>query len=557
MERDRKTKQISAGTAIPANPELVKHSGEFRKEMIEVIEGVHVAVGYGLANSVMIVGDGGRIIVDTMEGIDPARDVKADFDRISDDPIKVIIYTHNHQDHTLGAGVFAADGSPEIISHESLPRYVEANLSVIGPITANRAYRMYGGLLPEGNVVNCGIGLELKDPAAGSGTAFLQPTRTFDDKLEVEVAGVELTLIHALGETNDHVIIWIPDKKLLIAGDNFYRSFPNLYTIRGTIFRDVAGWFKSVDIMRRFKPEYLVLGHGRPLFGAAEIEARLANYRDAIQFVHDQTIRYMNLGLTPDEIVEKVKLPAYLAGDPYLQEFYGKVEWSVRELYSGKLGWFNGRCRDLFPPPPGELAGEMAELAGGVGQLVSRAKKALDEGKPQWVLILADLVLELEPGNESAAGVKVEALVKMAEEQGNANARNYLLSEAFETAGLIDIPYMPTENVNPGQLASIPLKLFFEAMAAHLNTERSADTTLVAGFSFTDTGESVTVNVRRCVAEVSGLPAESPDVAVTLESQTWKEILARVRNPAEAVSSGDIKIEGDPQKFYEFLALFI
>lgn len=552
------TKGDNTGSVIPADPRLIEHSKEFRRELIKVIDGVHVAVGYGLANSVMITGEGGRIIVDTLECVDIAREVKADFDKVCHDPVKAIIYTHNHQDHIWGAGVFAGDDSPEIICHELLPQLAEQNMSAISPIIGNRAFHMYGSYLPEGNVVNCGIGQFLVNPLEHGGTAFMQPTRTFKDELRIEIAGVRLHLVHAAGETDDQIVVWIPERKLLIAADDFYKSFPNLYTIRGTMYRDVSGWINSVDRMRSYEPEYLVPCHGRPLQGAKEIEKRLTNYRDAIQFVHDQTIKYMNTGMTPDEIVEKVKLPPYLAEDPYLGEFYGTVEWSVKEIYQGNLGWFNSRCRDLFPLPPEEQAKEMAELVGGTKELAYRAKQALNEGKPRWALLLADNVLTLEPGSETARQVKSEALIGMAEKQVNANARNYLLSEAFATRGLIVIPFPGVEELraNPEQVQALPLDTVFTAMATMLDTERSADVEMVAGFHFPDTGGSYTVHVRRCVAVVSPRPPEKPDFSLTMDSKTWKELAAGLLDPEKVFEEGDVKIEGDPQKLGQFLLLF-
>jgi len=55
-------------------------------------------------------------------------------------------------------------------------------------------------------------------------------------------------------------------------------------------------WVGSLDRMRALRPEFLVPSHTRPLRGEKKIYETLTNYRDAIQFVHDQTIRWMNRG---------------------------------------------------------------------------------------------------------------------------------------------------------------------------------------------------------------------------------------------------------------------
>ena len=101
---DQKDIEIS----IPSTPDELKlHTAEFQKEVIEVTDGVHMAVGFALANSMMIEGDGSNIIIDTTGSIETAREVKEIFQSINPNPISAIIYTHNHADHIYGASVFA------------------------------------------------------------------------------------------------------------------------------------------------------------------------------------------------------------------------------------------------------------------------------------------------------------------------------------------------------------------------------------------------------------------------------------------------------------------
>ena len=110
--------------ANSSSPEdLVNHSLEFKKEIIEVTEGIHVAVGFALANAIMIEGKNSNIIIDTTGTVETAREVKELFDSINSNPIEAIIYTHNHADHTYGATVFAED-STEIYAHDSTEKYL-------------------------------------------------------------------------------------------------------------------------------------------------------------------------------------------------------------------------------------------------------------------------------------------------------------------------------------------------------------------------------------------------------------------------------------------------
>lgn len=321
-----KKENITFEKPVSSVEALVKHTEEFNTpEVIEVVKGVHVAIGFGLANSILIEGAEGNIIVDCMESNESAAKVKAAFNKISTKPIKALIYTHNHADHIFGAGIMAGEDDPEIYSHELTNYYIDRLLNVVRPIIGERSSRMFGTSLDNDAHINCGIGPRL-DADENTTRSLLRPTVTFKDELEVEVEGIKLKLIHAPGETNDQLFVWIADRKILLPGDNIYKAFPNLYTIRGTSYRDVKMWSSSLDKMRFLNPEILIPSHTQPIKGAEKIQGILRDYRDAIQFVHDQTIRNINKGLTPDELAEKVILPEHLSTSPFLQEFYGRVD---------------------------------------------------------------------------------------------------------------------------------------------------------------------------------------------------------------------------------------
>ena len=218
---------LAAATAMgqeSMRDKLAAHTEEFRQEVIEVTDGIYVAIGFALANSILIEGEDGVIIVDTTESQTAARDVKAEFDTITSKPLKAIVYTHNHTDHIAGAKVFAGDLSPEVYSHETTMQYVNRVYNLILPIVLARGQRQFGTLLREEQILNDGIGPFLRlDAAMGAG--FLPPTKTFSDSMEIEVAGVKMKLVHAPGETDDQLFVWLPDKKTLLPATIFIRPF--------------------------------------------------------------------------------------------------------------------------------------------------------------------------------------------------------------------------------------------------------------------------------------------------------------------------------------------
>jgi alkyl sulfatase BDS1-like metallo-beta-lactamase superfamily hydrolase len=537
------------------NVDLAAHTAEFKQEVIKVTDGVYVAVGFGLANSILLEGDDGVIIIDTMESVEAAVPVKEAFDKITSKPVKAIIYTHNHADHIFGAKVFAGNDNPNVYSHESTLYYIDRILSIIRPTIYRRSMRQFGIFLPEGEVLNAGIGPRLVFDNTTT-TALIRPDKTFSgERLNLEIAGIKFELVHAPGETNDQIFVWLPQKKVLLPADNFYKSFPNLYAIRGTPYRDVMQWVKSLDKMRALRPEYLVPSHTRPITGAGRIYETLTNYRDAIQFVHDQTIRCMNQGLTPDEIVERVKLPPHLARLPYLHEYYGTVAWSVRAIFGGYLGWFDGNATNLFPLPLRERAERLARLAGGEAALLEQAREAVAKSDHQWALELTDQLLLLRPELKVARELKAKALIELGGRQIASTARHYYLTQALEVQNKIQIGKMTLRDKDKDVLHSIPLQAVFNSMAVNLNPIKSADIDRIVGFRFPDAGEAFTVHVRRGVAEIQPRFPENPDISVTVNSDVWKEVAAGLRNPVVALFK-DIEEEGGMLNLLKFLGLF-
>lgn len=535
-----------------ANADLKAHSNEFRQEVIRVTDGVYVAVGYGLANSILLEGADGVVIVDAMESREAGARVKAEFDKITKKPVKAIVYTHNHADHIFGAKALMGNNKPDVYAHETTAYYIDRLVSVVRNAIYRRSMRQFGALLEPDGLVNCGIGPRLVIDE-NSSLDIVRPTKTFKDKLSIEVAGLKLELMHAPGETMDQIAVWIPSKKVLLPADDYYKSFPNLYAIRGTPYRDVMLWVKSLDKMRSLGAEYLVPSHSRPLKGADNIRETLTNYRDAIQYVHDRTLSGMNRGLTPDQLVEVVKLPPHLANLPYLQPYYGTVAWSVRAVFDGYLGWFSGNPSKLFPLPPKKKARRMAALAGGEDKLAAQAEKALKNKDYQWALELTDHLMALDPKNAAAIKLRTSALEQLGAAQINANARHYYLTRALELERGKNIPPIAPKAET---VKDIPLQAIFDLMAVNLDPEKSAEVDKVVAFRFPDSGEDFTVHVRRGVAEIHRGLTEKADITVTANSIVWKEIVAKLRNPLVAYAKGDVSVDGGKLELVQFLGMF-
>ncbi|MEO6738679.1 MAG: alkyl/aryl-sulfatase [Chthoniobacteraceae bacterium] len=418
---------------------LLKERSEHLKPLItKVSPSVYCASGYSPANISMIVGTDGLVIVDTGMSPDDAKTVLAEFRKISPLPIKGIILTHGHGDHTGGAAAFMNDGGTPPAIFARSPFNTEGNMFESGGIKINglRGARQGGFLLPPEKRINNGIAPAVYPPNKDR-NVFLGnppvPTDTFQDgRKKIAVGGLELELVAAPGETDDELYVWFPKERVVFAGDNFYQSWPNLYAIRGHDYRDVQKWIQSLDAMLQEKPAHVVPGHTPPMVGEQQTVEVLTNYRDAIKSVFDQTIAGINRGMTPDELVVSVKLPDHLKDLDYLREYYGNAEWGVRSIFSGYLGWFDGNPTHLFSLPPAEAAKRMAKLAGGEPALRAAAANAMKDGDAQWCAELCDHLLALNPDDQEVRNLKADALENLAEKLITATGRNYYQTVAQE-----------------------------------------------------------------------------------------------------------------------------
>ncbi len=546
------------------NPRLTEHSRKMEQRVYKVTDNVYSAVGFGMANVTMIVGNDGIIIVDTMESTAAGKNVLAEFRKITDKPVKAIVYTHNHTDHTLGVKAFTTEedvkaGKVNIYAHETMMNTVINNASIVAPALGIRAAYTFGILLEKGEEgwVNQGLG-----PAFSRGEAgFLAPTKTFNDKLALTIAGVKLELHHAPSETDDEIVVWLPEQKLLQSAEVIQgETFPNVHTIRGTKFRDPVAWYKSLDKLRSFGAEHLVPSHGRPMSGNAKIEEMLTAYRDAIQYVHDQTIRLLNKGLTPDEIVEQVAhLPAHLANHPWLGEFYGTLKHSVRQIYIGYLGWFEGDPTRLDPLPRVEESKRYVELMGGREAVLKAVKTAFEKGEHQWVAELSTHLIRVNKDDMEARKLKADSLRQLAYKTENTNWRNWYITSARELDGTLNKAAgaaILSSLAAPDILKALPVSKFFESMTVRLDPVKSADVNVTMAFRFTDTGNVYAVEVRRGIAQVHEALPRKVDATLILTTADLQRVMTKQTTFAQMLQKGEIKAEGNVATLAKFNGYF-
>lgn len=397
-------------------------------EFLKVTNRVYCATGYALGNVIYIITDKSVVVVDTTESQSAARATFEKFRKVSQLPVSYIIYTHHHGDHINGAKVFKGE-TTKIIAQK---RFVQelANYRQLLPYNRRVNAVQFGVSLPPAERgVRLATNISPKGTPGQQELGYLPPDILFDEKYSFEEGGVRFELYHTLGETFDHLMVWMPQEQVLLPGDLFYNSFPMLSSPMKPV-RPVQEWAESLERMRQLQPAYLVPSHTKPLKGRTEIDSVLANYAKAIRYVHDETVKGINQGLTLEQMRQKIRLPDELARLPYLTPVYGRVEWSVNGIYSKYTGWYDFNPSHLNPGPVSTLHRALIEASGSSGSLVRRSQKALKDNQPQLALEITNVILDAEPNNSEAKALRVQALEKLAKETINIVEPNIYFTEA-------------------------------------------------------------------------------------------------------------------------------
>jgi len=534
----------------------IDHAQFFEEEVIQVgankIWSFNTPNG-GFGNVIIIEGEDELVILDTTTGIEHAAVAAKQLREMTQKPIAAVIYTHHHLDHINGTTEFisredAASGKVKVIAAENFVREAALENGATGPIMGLRAGYMYGVLLPEDaegthyHIGCCGFDV--------TGTAGYIAPNTFipmEGETEMVLAGKRFVFFHTGGEAASHIAIYMPDEKIVFTGDELQGpTFPQLHSLRGTQPRDIERWIGAVDKMRAYDSDFLVPSHGQIVEGDAEVQRVLAYYRDSMQYVHDQSVRLINAGFTPDEIAETVRLPESVIIEPWTTEYYGNVDVSARNVYGGYISWWNGDPAELKPTPRQEKARRTIEMMGGRDQVFAAAETAFFDGDPQWAAELVTPLIRVNKDDWQARFLKAAALRKIGYQQTSSSLRGFYLTGALEIEGKVDpgaLQAMLAKQVF--SVVDAPTEMIFDMLRFRVNPERARGKELTIGYDFTDTDEQYTLNLRNSILEIHQSLPDEADAVLTLTREFGNEILLGEESFESGLEQGAIRIKGD------------
>jgi alkyl sulfatase BDS1-like metallo-beta-lactamase superfamily hydrolase len=547
------------------NPVLLEQSKDFNPaKVIEVTPGVYTAIGYGPSNIIMVEGTDGVIIIDSGSSIDQAQMILSEFRKITDKPVSALIYTNGKADHVGGGGVFVNDSKtqgqlPDIIANIE---FAENVFPSIGQIAKQKSiYDLYwsGLLLPLGNESDSSISSGLGPNWKLGNISYISPNILFNDTLETTYSGINITLISAPGPSPEQIFVWIPEKSVLLSSDLAYESFPNLYSMSGLEDVDIQSWIDAIDTMRELNSTFLVPSHLMPARGFENVSDILISYRDAISYLVQQTIRYINQGYSVDEITEILELPSYLKDHSWLQERTGNLSWIVRQIYSYIVGWNSGDATWFNPITLQERGSKIVSGFGGLNATLDVIKRSIDNKEYSWAAELSTYLIYAFPDNKQAKLLKADALRILGWENPTSGGRNWYLTQANILDGKINssnLQMLPSTNVVDQILPTLSIDDLLFNMLFKLDPAKSPDDDLILGIYLNDTEEGFTLEIRNDVVEYEDSFPDEYDIALYTDSDTLKEVLVGKAKLLDKIIAKKVSIDGDIRDFTKFVRSF-
>jgi alkyl sulfatase BDS1-like metallo-beta-lactamase superfamily hydrolase len=557
---------ITEGAATPdtVNPSLWRQSQLINiAGLFEVTDGIYQVRNLDLSNMTITEGDEGITIVDPLISAETAK-VGLDlyYAHRGQKPVKAVIYTHSHVDHYGGVrGVVAeadvTSGDVKIYAPAGFLEAAVAENIFAGNAMSRRASYMYGNLLPPDPKGQVGAGLGTTT-SAGTVT-LIPPTDIISETGHKEVIdGLTYEFLMAPGSEAPAEMLWfIEEKNAISAAEDATHTLHNTYSLRGAKIREPLPWSKYLNqalAMWGDKAEVLFAQHHWPTWGNDNVVELLSKQRDLYRYINDETLRLANQGYKMREIAEQIELPESLATFWANRGYYGSLYHDVAATYVLYLGWFDGNPATLHELPPVEASKHYVEFMGGADAVLAKAKESYDKGDYRWVAQAVNHVVLADPDNQAAKDLQADALEQLGYQAESGPWRNFYLTGAKELRE--GVKELPTPNTaSPDTVRAMSPEMFFDYLAIRLDSSKAADAAMTLNVDLGDQGGQYVLELENGVLNhTADARADDADATLTLSRNTLNDIILQQTTAADAVSAGDMQVEGDQSKLGELVS---
>jgi len=565
------TAQIDAYMGAPVELVTAKNGAITNKRLLDGIdkvsnleptieepaEGVWFLSGFGLAPMAVIDTPEGLIAIDTGDTKHDGELMLEGLRTVTDKPVKAIIYGHSHT--CFGAGVFAeGNGDIPIIGHPNLNAVVEKNAGgapayypEIGPYLTARLLIQFNTFMPNEGADAWVVPTNLEVDEG----AFIPVNTPVEDEQEMDVLGVKMQFFTKYGSDDKvHTTVWLPEREILFT-TMLWSSPPQLYSVRGDIYRDPREWIAGLKLNRDLQPEVLISLAARPVVGKELIQKTLEGYLDGASFVLDQSLRGILGGKGPNELRHLITFPDYLNETPNNLQNYGEISSYAPAIHYQCVGWYDNDAANLKPVAPWDEAERIVPLMGGREAVLAAAREAMQKKEYAWAAQLVNYLYRLDPQDAEVRQAKADALRQMAYVSTGANDRAHLMSQALALEGKVTLPRVipPASEAIAAQPAT-----YVDYFRVRIDPEKSGDTDTVMRIDFTD-GSSAGLHIRRAVAEFVASPDDhyrAPDITLAMSGDTWAKIYVSQETPEALIANGEIVVTGDAGEAARLIGLF-
>ncbi|MFD8568330.1 alkyl/aryl-sulfatase [Streptomyces sp. NPDC059639] len=524
-----------------------------RQGLYKVTDRIYQVRGLDLSNMTIVEGDTGIIVIDPLISAETAAAaLKLYREHRGERKVTALIYTHPHVDHFGGAYGVLPEGAGEVpvVAPEGFLEHAVSENVYAGTAMTRRSAYMYGAHLPKSakGQIGCGLGQGVSLGTVG----LIPPTKSITRTGQVETFdGVAVEFQMTPGtEAPAEMNFVFPGLRAVCMAENATHTMHNIITLRGAQVRDAREWARylgeSIDLFAG-RVDVAFASHHWPTWGGDEIGELLASQRDLYAYMHDQTLRMINVGMTGREIAEAIELPPAL--DVWANRgYYGSLSHNVKGIYQRYMGWFDANPAHLWEHPPVDEAKRYVKAMGGRSATIAKAKGFEREGDLRFAATLLNHVVFADPEGRTAKRELARIYTKLGYASENAAWRNFYLTGALElTEG---VRAGESSTVGPTMMMALSIDQLIDSVAIRINGPKAWDLKVRMDWSFPALGVVYHLTVRNGVLTYRSDKAADPDAGVTL-SMSKAQLLALLGGKG----LGDIEVSGDASLLGKVLAV--
>ncbi len=419
--------------------------------LFEVCDGIYQVRGYDMANATFIRTDNGWIVFDVLmceEDMKAAKDLmEKHFGKLD---VKAVLYSHSHIDHyggiyglidkedaadpSLPLDEQVASGKVAVLAPEGFLEHAVAENVYAGTAMGRRAQYQYGTLLKADPKGKMSIGIGLGQSLGHRG--LLAPTYSVSGNETVTIDGLEIQFqLTPNTEAPAEMNAYFPKYRGLWLAENCTGTMHNLYTLRGAEIRDAAEWSRYIlEAEKLFgeKTDVVFQSHNWPHWGTETILDYMQNTAAVYRYINDQTLHYINMGYTAEEISNTLVLPEKLNRLWYTRQYYGTLSHNIKAVYQRYMGWYDANPVNLNRMSPEDSAKKLVSYLGDTDRVLALAQQDFDKGEYQWVAQITKELVFADPSNQEARNLCADALEQLGYQAESGTWRNAYLVGALE-----------------------------------------------------------------------------------------------------------------------------